>query len=375
MTKSVIIAGNFGATNIGDEALLESILIQLQRSSKEDLLYYVLTSNPEETQQRYAYRFPITSTPLFPVGPRSIIKHLRRVLGSIPILRKASFAIFGGGGLFTDEASLFAVIIWFTQFCYLRYLLGQKVHIVGQSFGPLNTGLGMALTKFVLKRSSSIFVRDVSSVKVIKGLGKEAIYSPDLAFQLDPGTQVREQSNIQKTIHVAVSLRPWHNSSISDTLLAFFKDISSDHKILLHLIPMQYVREEDVSVLNEFQKKCKEYNIEAVLHRPGNYSDVLDILETCHLSIGMRLHFLIFSALVAVPFIPLSYSTKVKGVMNELGVSSHVLSHITVAMLREEWNVILENLDSKKEQLREAVVRIKEHSSAVHEMMKKEGML
>ncbi len=371
MTKSVIIAGNFGATNIGDEALLESVLIQLQRSSSEDLLYYVLSSNPEETTGRYAHRYPVTAFPLFPAGPRSIIKYAWKTIFSVSRLRKSSFALFGGGGLFTDEASSFAVFLWWVQFCYMYYILGQRIHILGQSFGPLHSTLGKSLTRFVLKRAKSIYIRDIPSVQVVKELGYSAVYDPDLAFQLDCGLQVRTQTN-SEILHIAISLRPWHNSSIADTLLTFFKDLSSERQILLHLVPMQYVREEDVSVLSAFQTTCKEYGINTILHRPATYQDVLDILETCHISFGMRLHFLILSALVCVPCIPLSYSSKVKGVMTELGIASHALSHITVTALKEDFDEIIQDLEGKKTKLKEAVERVKEHSKAVEEILRNE---
>jgi len=55
----------------------------------------------------------------------------------------------------------------------------------------------------------------------------------------------------------------------------------------------------------------------------GNYSpqQLLGLMDHLDLVVGMRLHFLLFAALGAVPFLPLPYAAKVTDFVTALGVT------------------------------------------------------
>ena len=50
-------------------------------------------------------------------------------------------------------------------------------------------------------------------------------------------------------------------------------------------------------------------------------------------AVGMRLHFLIFSALAHVPFVGLPYAMKVAGFLEELRLPAPVLEHVSAGQL------------------------------------------
>jgi Polysaccharide pyruvyl transferase len=66
-----------------------------------------------------------------------------------------------------------------------------------------------------------------------------------------------------------------------------------------------------------------------VLKRDYTPGQILSLLEHFEFCVGMRLHFLIFSALAGVPFVALPYAAKVKGFVDEMQLpSTPALDHI-----------------------------------------------
>jgi polysaccharide pyruvyl transferase WcaK-like protein len=65
-------------------------------------------------------------------------------------------------------------------------------------------------------------------------------------------------------------------------------------------------------------------------YRPGQ---LVSLLRHFQFSVGMRIHFLIFSALADVPFVALPYATKVTGFLDGLDVDCPALEHVSAGQL------------------------------------------
>ena len=70
-----------------------------------------------------------------------------------------------------------------------------------------------------------------------------------------------------------------------------------------------------------------------VLKRDYTHGQILSLLGHFQFAVGMRLHFLIFSALAHVPFVGLPYATKVAGFLEEFGLPLPVLEHVSAGQL------------------------------------------
>lgn len=325
--RTVVLLGNFGATNIGDEALLESMLhlfrLRFKPSAYDDSLHlHVLSSDPVDTEHRYAASYECSASPLFPGGPRSLLTSLIPALRGMRKQRAdAEYILFGGGGLFTDHSSLYPVIFWWLQFWAAKLLIGKPVHIVGQSFGPLERPFARMLTRHVLTHAASITVRDEASKVLAEQLGgRDVQYLPDLAF-FYPLSDIAPHTR-GKTLRIALSLRPWHDTHLwIEHLLETISSLAKDGPIDIGLFPMQMIREEDVSLLEGFSHRLARLdNVSVSMHQLANFGELSTHLAAYDIAIGQRLHFLICSLRTHLPCIALSYSNKVSAIMQHAGM-------------------------------------------------------
>jgi polysaccharide pyruvyl transferase WcaK-like protein len=70
-----------------------------------------------------------------------------------------------------------------------------------------------------------------------------------------------------------------------------------------------------------------------VLKREYTSGQILSLLAHFEFTVGMRLHFLIFSALAGVPFMALPYATKVNGFLEELKLRAPALYDVSAGQL------------------------------------------
>ncbi|MFO0780837.1 MAG: polysaccharide pyruvyl transferase family protein [Candidatus Gracilibacteria bacterium] len=183
-SPNIVICGNYGATNLGDEAILESIL-QFVHKAVPGAHVTVVSANPSLTASQHH----VNVVPKIPSGFRSFFsaffgKKLRKTLDAY---RHADAVIFGGGGLFSDEKPR-AIFIWSMQI--LPALLMKKpVFCFGQSVGPLMMKMSRRMVKFLFRRMKVVIVRDEASRGLLEKIGvRHAVeYVPDPVFGLNIG--------------------------------------------------------------------------------------------------------------------------------------------------------------------------------------------
>jgi polysaccharide pyruvyl transferase WcaK-like protein len=73
----IVICGNYGAENLGDELILEGMLETL-RAVSPDAEITVMSGNPKETKWLYKARYGMEAVAKFPSGIRSFLKSIFR---------------------------------------------------------------------------------------------------------------------------------------------------------------------------------------------------------------------------------------------------------------------------------------------------------
>ncbi len=332
MNLKAVIIGNYGATNLGDEAILENIL-----SAHPDLSFTVFSNNPAETQSKYK----VKSTYPLPFGLRSILRG--KTTKSLEALNKCDFVIIGGGGLFTDE-KIRAILLWGWHFFWAKHYK-KPVFFYANSIGPLNSKIGRWITKKVFQKANFITVRDSASAAVLEKFGVK-----NFAITADPVFLTATLKSQTPKKKVAISLRNWitneknYIASLKETVVDLEKN---GYQVLL--INMQTFQDNDRNVLNQISSE------KSLMITPRTFTELLKLLSECNFTIGMRLHFLIASALANIPFITLSYSQKTDSLAKKLQMEKYLLPLAQIKKAKLEKYI--QKISAEENQIKESLAK------------------
>jgi polysaccharide pyruvyl transferase CsaB len=310
----LLICGNYGATNLGDEAILKSIL-QFTKEAFPRAHVTVISANPEAT----ARQFKVESVPPVPSGLRSFIRGLtgRTIRTTLNAYKECDAVIFGGGGLFTDEKPR-AIFIWLMQI--LPALRRKKpIFCLGQSVGPLMMRTSRWTVHYIFRKMKIIVVRDEASRMVLNRMGisnVQVLPDPVFSFQ-NPAAAAGHRKP-----YIVFSLRQWQKNALQvhKTLAEFADWIHETYRLKIYFAPLQRLRDDDEAEIKQVLSRMKYRDAAEVLPYSENLNDLLKLVGEATAVVGMRLHSIIFSAVTGTPFLALSYSLKVAEVARQLGM-------------------------------------------------------
>jgi len=305
----IAVIGNYGATNIGDDAILTAILGELAGHK-----ITVFSAYPEMTKPLFGTK----AAPLFPLGFRSIYRNGFKK--SIEALKKCDVVILGGGGLFQDNR-LYACFLWAWQIFWIK-LLKKPLFIYATGVGPLKTWIGRWLTRWAYKKADVITVRDQYSANILKkiGLKREVYVTADPVFKFK-----KPEFAKTRTKHTfIISLRPWlkYNQRILSIFSSFLQELKETKGAEFIFVSMQQIKEHDLQMIEPLVSK-----LGGELYLPNHFSDLLQIMETAEFAIGMRFHFMIAAILTQTPLLPVSYAPKTEELFEDSELRSYV-SHV-----------------------------------------------
>ncbi|MDO7789047.1 polysaccharide pyruvyl transferase CsaB [Desulforamulus aquiferis] len=306
----VVISGYYGFDNLGDEAVLFSILKTL-RELNVGLRIDVLSNQPGQTAEVY-----------------KVSAHNRWKLREIyRALKDSDMLISGGGSLLQDVTGLKS-LLYYLGVILLARMLGKPVFFYAQGIGPVNSGPGRLLMRLVVNGVQRITVRDELSCRDLQDM---KITRPEIRVTADPvlgleqrfvddeaGRKILEQAGVNLSKEkklIGVSPREWQGLSEYKQVLAALCDKLSRVGFQVVFLPMHYP--DDLKTSQE---------IVSLMEQPatvltGNYSvaDTAALIANMDLLVGMRLHALILAAVMGVPPVAISYDPKIDRFMNLLG--------------------------------------------------------
>ena len=304
-----IISGYYGFRNIGDDALLMSILKDLKRF-KPDIRLLVLSKKPEKT----AVEFNVASM------------HRDNMLHIYKAMRKSKAFIYGGGNLLQDNTSTRSLFFYLSM-VWLAKRLGLKVMFYANGIGPLKKRLNRLLTNKIINKVDVITLREALSFEELNHL---KISKPQILMTADAAlTVIDDYDHINTGIvrrlglegigpMLGISLRkyPGHEKIEHEKYESVIAR-SIDHMVEKYnafpvFFPMQHP--EDIPILENVaaRMKSKSYIVKDKL----NVFETYELISSMHMLIGMRLHALIFSALASVPMVGLVYDPKIQGFLD-----------------------------------------------------------
>ena len=349
------ITGSYGGLNLGDEAILQSMITQLRKDVPQAEIT-VFSRDAEDTKKRHQVERAVAVRSL----SRSEI---------IPEVERLDLLILGGGGILYDADAR----------TYLREvsIAHEKrvpVFVYAIGAGPLTHAAAQAAVRENLKDVEVLTVREKSAHRVLEeaGLHREAIVTADPALLLKPEPLPRgvlKQEGLEgRRRLIGMSVRepgvaaPDLDEKVYHALLANAADFMVDRwNANVVFVPMER------SVLDTQHSHAviaRMLRAQRATVLKGEYSsaEILAMMGRFQFAVGMRLHFLIFAALRATPFVALPYSGKVSGFLEDLKLPAPPLNLVNpgrlIAHLDESWD----KRRSLRAQLQKSVPALQERS-------------
>lgn len=310
----VVISGFYGLGNTGDEAILESIVDNL-RSEVPNIDITVFSLSPEQTAKEH--------------NVKTVYRAWRREnKEKIRALRQADVLISGGGGLLQDTYPtkfLFGPLPYYLIIAMLAKVCGARVMFFSQGIGPVTSGWGKFLMRRFANKADFITVRDQYSKDYLESLGvtkPETVVTADIvfAFQQKPDDACMKSLPLTGSEQLAaISVRPWfEHNDYEDKLASALDELIETDGITPVFVPMEGHHDVDASK----RVLAKMQHAESCFLLAGDFTpnQYLNFISACDITVGLRLHSLIFSALSGVPHIGISYDKKVESLLKRSGM-------------------------------------------------------
>ena len=335
----ILISGYYGFNNIGDDSILIAVLDSL-RNRLHDVEITVLAQNPEIISMKHGVRS----------ANRKSLAAIMREVGRTNLL------ISGGGSLLQDVTSKRS-ILYYLAIMWLSLLMGKKIFIYSQGIGPINSANNRRITAWTLKRAAAIVVRDEASKELLELIGipeKKVHVTADpvlrvKAADLAAGKKILELEGFnagQGDVLVGMAIRePRTHSDFVEELCSCIKRLTAEYGAKVVLIPFHFA--EDMSVIQEIDRRVSG-SVVVVRHKYLT-EEMLSIIGNMDILVGVRLHSLIYAAVMNVPMIAVSYDPKVNAFMHSLQMKAmSFVSDFRAEDFMEEFKKTIANSASIK---------------------------
>lgn len=351
-TYKVGISGSYGGLNLGDEAILQSIIAQLRNSV--DVEVTVFSRNAQDTTARHHVEQVVE------------VRNLTKV-EITPQIQELDLFILGGGGIFFDKE-----VDIFLRELEIAYQDKVPTMVYAVGAGPLNNENSRKRVKEVLNKVDIITVREREAKKIFEDIGvdNQIMITADPAFLLTPEPLPKdalkfEQVHEGRTL-VGISVRepgpaaPDIDPNFYHALLANAADfVISRLDADVIFVPMER-QVFDTQHSHAVIAKMLQPQHAAVMKGDYSSGQLLTFMKNFVFTIGMRLHFLIFSALQGVPFVALPYATKVSGLLDNLQVPMPPLNRVDSGLVNAYIDKAWDNRNATKLKIEQLLPSLKQ---------------
>jgi polysaccharide pyruvyl transferase CsaB len=336
---NIVLSGYYGFNNVGDEAILYSI-IQALRANDPNVGITVLSNDPTYTEKTY--------------GVKAVNRW--KLPEIFKALKSADGLISGGGSLLQDETGPKS-IPYYTGIMKIAQVLGKPVFVYAQGMGPIHKPFNQKIVKSVLK-NTQVTVRDVASKKLLEdiGLNHSIKIVPDPVMGLtrkDTSSRWWTEQAFSGPV-VSVSVRDWPSSVDYKKKMAEALDLLAKEGNTIVFVPAHGEHDDKTSKEVAGMMSANSY----VSPYDDSIEQKINIIGQSNLLVGMRLHALIFSAITVTPFVALSYDPKIDAFAEISGqqVAGHVNEDNWSAQeLYEDAKRVLANEEAEKKRLEDKI--------------------
>ncbi len=315
-----LIMGNFGAMNLGDEAILAGQIQELKKI--KDITITVVARHPQEI--KLLHKTNAVSMYEF--------NKLRKCI------KRSDIIIVGGGGLINKiERGLFGFLYqlyMLLTYFYLPRIYRKKLYILGVGMYSNANSFIISLVLPILRYASIVTVRDHHSYEFLKNKNVRVFLYKDNSYLMDllPKKELLADEFIKKHFHDG-------RNNIGISLVK--PDLKADEKHLIEEVAKYIAKHHDNTdfwyypadtnpsylgddklaqdLLEEVKKVTSdEINLYMI---PKTYSPqfFFSTIKLMQGFIGMRFHTLLFAYRENVPFVGISYDSKCKSFIEAVG--------------------------------------------------------
>jgi L-malate glycosyltransferase len=310
--SGAVLCGAYGRGNAGDEAILKAILTQL-RDIDQDMPFWVMSRNPEETRKKEVVRsFYIFNVPAF-----------------LKSLRKAKLFVNGGGSLIQDITSsrslyFYLFTLWAAKWC------GCKIVMYGCGIGPISGKRNRKIAGRVLNATAHIItLRDSVSLELLAEIG---VTKPEIILAADPTVNLEhaDAQGIRKAFaregipaeapKIGFCLRAWDTFKQPQHVATAAEYAYRQYGLIPVFLPIEIPKDTAVGEMISSMLSIPHF----VCRKQHPVGDLIGMLGSMDLVLGMRLHSLIFATAGGAPVVGLSYDVKVDSFIKDIGSTACV---------------------------------------------------
>lgn len=299
--NTAILCGYYGQDNVGDDALLMTLLQMLPARIQP----VVLSAAPQKTQDNLQVP-ALPNRSAFPI---------------LEALQKGDYLIWGGGSLMQDVTSLRSPI-YYAGLMALAQQRGLQTIAWAQGVGPLKSAFARWLARKALIGCDKISVRDRASVELLSTWGLSPLLAPDPVWALEsesfPKLWELPAPRVAVTLRQHPQLTRPKIKALTTALVSFQK--ATETCILL--VPFQ---PQDQSLAEEIAGQLPDPKAVISGETPTRLKRLFHGVE---MAIGMRYHSLIMAAAEECRCFALSYDPKISQLMTEFDIPGWELSNI-----------------------------------------------
>jgi len=285
--KKAVICGYYGAGNVGDEAMLSSLIAFMRKSTNVKKIT-VISSSPGKTAAIYGVNAVF----------RGNFEGIERALSESDVL------IFGGGNILQDKTSTRS-LLYYTHIARLAKKRACRVAFCANGIGPIVHKNNLDALKKALLCADYISMRDKGSLSLARKLtGRADIFaSGELAF-------FRSEKRVSARAKYFAVFPKYAESFDFEELVRFCKSISRKYGLLPLFVPMH---------ASEDSLLCHTLGKAVGGSFCVSFRNVRPLWGSCAFSVCMRLHAAVFSASARVPVIAVSDDIKMASFLSGSG--------------------------------------------------------
>jgi polysaccharide pyruvyl transferase CsaB len=289
-------------------------------------------------------------------------------------VKRLDLLILGGGGILYDaDAEMYLREVLLAQ------ELGIPVAVYAVSAGPLDDPDARVAVANALNNVQLITVRDRQGYRLLEDVGVEK----DIHLTADPALLIEGASLPSEALKtegvdfdrhlVGFSVRepgpaaPHISTDHYYELLANAADFMIDRlNADVVFVPME---RKDIQHSHGVVANMEYSQRAEILRRKYTSQQILSLIGRFEFCVGMRLHFLIFSALQGVPFVALPYASKVTGFIHDLEMPMPPMHDVRSGRLIASIDRAWDTRHEIKAKIQRLLPRLKERARATNTLV------